>query len=96
MSRRKETIRDLIREYMEMDETNLNKKEFKSFLVDEMKERYSMKDEPTQHLLESWMKNELRTELEEKLAEQFGIEEILQKEPVENYSFRLPIFKKLD
>jgi len=87
---RKQAVRDMIRAYMEMDDSNLNKKEFKSFLVDEMKERYSMKDEPTQHLLQSWMKNELRTELEEKLAEEFGIEKTLQKPPIENYSFKLP------
>lgn len=62
---KKQAIRDMIREYIKMDDSNPNKKEFKSFLIDEMKERYSMKDEPTQHLLESWMKNELRTELEE-------------------------------
>ena len=96
MSRRKETIRDLIREYMEMDETNLNKKELKSALKDEMMQVYSMKEQPTEHLLKKWMQNEMRTELEEKLAKEFNIEKTLQKEPAENYSFRLPIFKKLD
>jgi hypothetical protein len=87
---RKQTVRDMIRAYMEMDDSNLNKKEFKSFLIDEMKEIYSMKDKPTQHLLDKWMMNELRTELEEKLAKEFNIEETLQKEPIENYSFKLP------
>ena len=93
MSRRKETIRDLIRAYMEIDETNLNKKELKSALKDEMIQIYSMKEQPTEYLFQKWMENELRTELEEKLAKEFNIEKTLQKPPVENYSFRIPKFK---
>ena len=93
MSRRKDTIRDLIRAYMEMDETNLNKKEFKSLLKDEMIQIYSMKEEPTEHLLKKWMENELRTELEEKLAKEFNIEETLEKPSFESYTFRIPKFK---
>ena len=90
---RKETIRDLIREYLNMDDTNSNKKEIKSALKDEMKQIYSMSDEPTEHLLKKWMENEMRTELEEKLAKEFDIDTTLQKDTPDNVVFKLP---KLD
>ena len=93
MSRRKETIRDLIRAYMEMDDTNLNKKELKSALKDEMMQVYSMKEEPTEHLLKKWMENEMRTELEEKLAKELNMVELMKKNNVNDYIFKLP---KLD
>ena len=87
---RKQAIRDLIREYLNMEDTNLNKKEFKAALKDEMMEVYSMKEEPTEHLLKKWMENEMRTELEEKLAKQFNIETTLQKEAPTDVVFKLP------
>ena len=87
---RKETIRDLIREYLNMEDENLNKKEIKSALKDEMKQIYSMNEEPTEHLLKKWMENEMRTELEEKLMKEFDIDKTLQKEVNEEYIFKLP------
>ena len=53
-----------------------------------------MEEQPTNHLLEAWIDNEFRTELEEKLKKQFNIEDTLSKEPVEDYKFKLPIFRK--
>ena len=94
MSRRKETIRDLIRAYMEMDDTNLNKKELKSALKDEMVQIYSMEEEPTEHLLKKWMENEMRTELEEKLAKELNMVELMKKNNVNDYIFKLPNLDK--
>ena len=93
MIRRKETIRDLIRAYMEIDETNLNKKELKSALKDEMIQIYSMKEQPTEYLFQKWMENELRTELEEKLAKEFNVVELMKKNNVNDYIFKIPKFK---
>ena len=87
---KKQAIRDLIREYLNMEDSNLNKKEFKTALKDEMMGVYSMKEEPTEHLLKKWMENEMRTELEEKLAKEFNIETTLQKDAPEDYIFKLP------
>ena len=91
---RKQTVRDLIREYLNMEDTNLNKKEIKSFLKDEMKQIYSMNDEPTEHLLKKWMENEMRTELEEKLAKEFNLVDNLKKDNVKDYIFKLPNLDK--
>ena len=90
---KKQTIRDLIREYLNMEDDNLNKKELKATLKDEMMEVYSMKEEPTEHLLKKWMENEMRTELEEKLAKEFNMVELMKKDGVNDYIFKLP---KLD
>lgn len=87
---RKQAIRDLIREYLNMEDENLNKKEIKLALKDEMKQIYSMNEEPTEHLLKKWMENEMRTELEEKLMKEFDIDKTLQKEVNEEYIFKLP------
>ena len=91
---RKQTVRDLIREYLNMEDTNLNKKEIKSFLKDEMKQIYSMNDEPTEHLLKKRMENEMRTELEEKLAKEFNLVDNLKKDNVKDYIFKLPNLDK--
>lgn len=87
---RKENLRGLIKEYLNMEDTNLNKKEIKSFLKDEMMEVYSMKEEPSEYLLKKWMENEMRTELEEKLAKEFNIDTTLQKEAPTDVVFKLP------
>ena len=90
---KKQAIRDMIREYLNIEDTNLNKKEIKVALKDEMMEVYSMKEEPTEHLLKKWMENEMRTELEEKLAKEFNMVELMKKDGVNDYIFKLP---KLD
>jgi hypothetical protein len=94
MDIKKEAIRDLMREYRDLNDTHPNKVELRNALVEEMCMIYQMEEEPTNHLLEAWIDNEFRTELEEKLKKQFNIEDTLSKEPVEDYKFKLPIFRK--
>ena len=93
MDIRKEVIREMMRAYREMDDSNPNKKEFYNALMDEMCMIYEF-DKPTTHLLEKWIDNEFRTELEEKLAKDFNLEETLKKEPVTDYVFKLPNLDK--
>lgn len=71
---RKQTVLELMREFLyELSDDNPNKKEIKSFLIDEMKLQYDMIDEPTDHLLQGWIENALRTDLEERLRKEFGL-----------------------
>ena len=78
MERRTKVIRDLIKEYLKLEDSNPNKKELKSALKYELsliiKES---EDNISDHLLDGWINNELRTELEES----FG----LHTEPADDY-----------
>ena len=87
---RKQTVIELMKAYLDMSNDNLNKKEIKSFLIDELKLQYSLKDEPTDHLLKSWIDNALRTDLEEKLKKEFGIED---KPLKEEHITTIPVLK---
>jgi CRISPR/Cas system-associated protein Cas10 (large subunit of type III CRISPR-Cas system) len=64
---RKQVIRDLIKEYLKLEDDNLNKKELKAALKYELS-LIIKEDENniTDYLLDGWINNELRTELEEK------------------------------
>lgn len=87
---RQDTILELMRTYLDMSDDNLNKKEIKGFLKDELKNQISLKEEPTDHLLKGWIDNALRTDLEEKLKKEFGIKDTpLKKE----YITTIPIVK---
>jgi hypothetical protein len=70
---RQDTILELMRTYLDMSDDNLNKKEIKKFLKDELKNQVSLKEEPTDHLLKGWIDNALRTDLEERLRKEFGL-----------------------
>lgn len=64
---RQEVIRGLIKEYLKLEDTNPNKTELKKALKYELS-LLIKEDENniTDYLLDGWINNELRTELEEK------------------------------
>lgn len=67
MSRRRRVVRELMKEYRNMSDSNLNKVEVKKCLIDEMNLQFpSMKDSNESHL-EGWIDNEMRCETEEKM-----------------------------
>ena len=78
MERRTKVIRDLIREYLKLEDKHPNKEELKKALKYELsliiKEP---EDNISDYLLDGWINNELRTELEES----FG----LHTTPAEEY-----------
>ena len=65
MSRRDRVIRELMREYRNMDNTNPNKSEIKKCLIDEMIMKFPQSGQ--EGWLEAWIDNEFKCELEEKL-----------------------------
>jgi macrodomain Ter protein organizer (MatP/YcbG family) len=87
---RQDTILELMRTYLDMSDDNLNKKEIKGFLKDELKNQLSLKQEPTVHLLKGWIDNALRTDLENKLRKEFGIKD---KPLNEEHITTIPIVK---
>lgn len=67
MSRRDRVVRELMKEYRKLDNSNPNKEEIRKCLIDEMNLKFpSMKDINPPHL-EGWIDNEFRNELEEKM-----------------------------
>lgn len=78
MERRTKIIRDLIKEYLKLEDSNPNKKELKSALKYELSLIIKESEENiSDYLLEGWINNELRTELEESLG--------LHQQPTEEY-----------
>jgi isopropylmalate/homocitrate/citramalate synthase len=78
MERRTKIIRELIKEYLKLEDTNLNKNELKKALKYELSLIIKEEEENiSDYLLEGWMNNELRTELEES----FG----LHSKPADEY-----------
>ena len=63
---RVKVIRDLIKEYLKLRDTNPNKKELKKALVYELSIRINQSEENiSDYLLDGWINDELRIELEE-------------------------------
>lgn len=63
---RVKVIRDLIKEYLKLRDTNPNKKELKKALVYELSIRINQPEENiSDYLLDGWINDELRIELEE-------------------------------
>jgi hypothetical protein len=63
---RVKVIRDLIKEYLKLGDTNPNKKELKKALVYELSIRINQSEENiSDYLLDGWINDELRIELEE-------------------------------
>ena len=87
---RKQTVVELMKDYLDMEDDNPNKKEIKSFLIDEMKLQYQLTEQPTDYLLRSWIDNALRTDLEERLKKEFGIKD---KPLKEEYITSIPVLK---
>jgi hypothetical protein len=67
MSRRNNIIRELMKEYRKLDNTNPNKKELRKCLIDEMNMRFPSLTETNENFLEAWIQNEMKNELEEKM-----------------------------
>tara|TARA_R110000803_G_C11712761_1_gene287157 strand:+ start:167 stop:490 length:324 start_codon:yes stop_codon:yes gene_type:complete len=61
MTRRKETIRELMHEYNNLEESHPNKKELKSVLEDEL--MFIFPNSGTPAMLDAWIRNELKNEL---------------------------------
>lgn len=71
---RKNVIRGLINAYRDEKTSESNKKELKKALRYELSLIiHEPEDKITDYLLNDWMDNEMRTELEEKLAEEWGL-----------------------
>lgn len=71
---RKNVIRSLIKEYHDPTTSEGNKKEIKKALIYELSLITSEPEELiSDYLLEGWMDNEMRTELEERLAKELGL-----------------------
>ena len=84
---RKETIRELVKEYLKLEDTHPNKKELKSSLISELAVNYNCdEDKVSDYLLDGWINNELKVELEE----QYG----LNQEDLEEIT--IATFKTLD
>ena len=67
---RKETIRELVKEYLKLEDNHPNKKELKSLLISELALNYHCdEDKVSDYLLDGWINNELKVELEE----QYGL-----------------------
>ncbi len=102
MSRRKNVVRELMREYRKLDSSHPNKKEVKRFLLDEMDDLFpSMLDINEAHL-EGWIDNEFKNEIMEKMEafvsasypnEVINLEEVLAKDTVDGYEFKIPNLK---
>ena len=84
---RRETIRELVKEYLKLEDTHPNKKELKSLLISELALNYHCdEDKVSDYLLDGWINNELKVELEE----QYG----LNQEDLEEIT--IATFKTLD
>ena len=84
---RKETIRELVKEYLKLEDNHPNKKELKSSLISELAVNYNCdEDKVSDYLLDGWINNELKVELEE----QYG----LNQEDLEEIT--IATFKTLD
>ena len=71
---RKQAIRALIKHYIKLEDKHPNKKELKDALKYELSELIKEdEDKITDYLLNDWIENERRTELEEDLAKDFGL-----------------------
>ena len=67
MSRRRRVVRELMREYRDMSDSNLNKEEIRKCLIDEMNIQFPSQTEINESHLEGWIDNEFRCATEEKL-----------------------------
>ena len=92
---RKHAIRGLINAYRDLTTSEETKKEIKKAL------RYELslviaepEDKITDYLLNDWMDNEMRTELEEELREKWGLPPYNPDE--DEIVFRLPNLDKLN
>ena len=65
MSRRDNINRFLMKEYVAMDDSNHNKKELKKVLIDKLMLEFPQSANP--EMLDSWIQNELKNELEEQM-----------------------------
>ena len=65
MSRRDNVVRELMKEYQKLDNSHPNKKEIKKFLIDELMSKFPTSG--NESMLEGWIQNEMKLELEEKL-----------------------------
>ena len=65
MSRRDNIIRELMKEYQKLDNTNPNKKELKKCLIDELHLKFPIS--ANELMLDAWIQNEMKNELEEKM-----------------------------
>lgn len=61
MTRREETIRELMHEYRNLDNSHPNKKELKAVLEDELMFRYP--NSANTAMLDRWIQNEMKNEL---------------------------------
>ena len=102
MSRRKNVVRELMREYRKLDSSHPNKKEVKRFLIDEMDDLYPAHLQTNEQELENWIDNEFKNEIMEKMEafvsasypnELINLEEVLAKDTVDGYKFTLPNLK---
>lgn len=91
---RKNVIRGLIKAYRDPHTSEGNKKELKKALISEFSLITSEPEElVSDYLLNDWMDNEMRTELEENLREEFGLAEPKVDEEGQ-IVFRLPKLPK--
>lgn len=67
MNRRNKAIRELIKEYLKLEDTHPNKKELKKALKGEIAQGIEDETDISDFLLDGWINNELRLELEENL-----------------------------
>jgi hypothetical protein len=65
MSRRDRVVRELMKEYRKLDNSNPNKEEIRKCLLDEMMLKFPQSGQ--EGWLEAWIDNEFRCELEEKM-----------------------------
>lgn len=65
MSRRDNIVRELMKEYQKLDNSHPNKKELRKCLVDELMLKFPTSG--NESMLEAWIQNEMKLELEEKL-----------------------------
>ncbi len=92
---RKNAIIGLIKAYRDLKTSEETKKELKKALKYELSLIiHEPEDKITDYLLNDWMDNEMRTELEEQLREKFGIEKTnAWNKPIA--TFKLPNLDKL-
>lgn len=69
MTRRDNINRFLMKEYVAMNASNPNKKELKKALIDKLMLEFPQSANP--EMLDSWIQNELKNELEEQMEASF-------------------------